>query len=313
MARFVLFRFLSTIPVLIVVSLVVFTLLNVTPGDPALMLVGDYATEAEIEAVRQDMGLDLPVHERFLAWAYHLATGNLGVSAFASEQVGTMILQRAEPTISLAIVTLLIAIPVALGLGTVAAWKAGQPVDRAVMTLSVIGFSMPLFILGYVLIYVFALKWQIVPVQGFVSIREGVWPFLQAIILPACTLSVIYLSIIARITRTSVLQVLGEDFIRSARARGAGEARVLGRHALRNAAIPIVTIIGVSVGGLLSGALVVESVFNLPGVGRLLVDAIAKRDYPVIQGIVVVFSFIYVGINLIVDVLYVLINPTVRY
>jgi peptide/nickel transport system permease protein len=313
MAAFICKRLVGTLPVVLVVALVIFLLLFLTPGDPATLIAGDYATPDDIERIRVRLGLNEPIHTQFGIWLWHLATGDLGASIFSNVPVTQLISQRMEPTISLGLMALGIAIPIALLLGVLAAWRAGKWTDRFVMLFAVLGFSMPIFVLGYCLIYVFAIELQILPVQGFVSIKQGIGPFLRNMILPASTLSVIYIALLARITRTSMLEVLHEDHIRTARAKGVPEIKVLLFHGLRNAAVPIVTMIGISMAILISGSVVVESVYNLPGVGRLLIDAVLKRDYPVIQGIILMFSFMYVAVNLAIDIAYAFLDPRIRY
>ena len=313
MVIFVAKRLLATIPVILVVAVIIFLLLFLTPGDPAIVLAGDHATVDDIARIRTQLGLDQPIYLRFLIWLGQLGRGDLGMSIFSSIPVSQLILQRAEPTVSLALATLTIAIPTAIFLGVVGAWKAGKWLDRAVMLFAVVGFSTPIFVLGYCLIYLFAIELDLVPVQGFASIGQGVGPFVRSMILPAVTLAVIYVALLARITRTSMLEVLHEDYVRTARAKGVSEIKVLLFHGLRNAAVPIVTMIGISTALLISGSVVVESVYNLPGIGRLLIDAIVKRDYPVIQGVVLTFSFLYVVVNLLVDIAYAFLDPRIRY
>jgi len=313
MVIFVAKRLLATSPVILVVAVIIFLLLFLTPGDPAIVLAGDHATVDDIARIRTQLGLDQPIYLRFLIWLGQLGRGDLGMSIFSSIPVSQLILQRAEPTVSLALATLTIAIPTAIFLGVVGAWKAGKWLDRAVMLFAVVGFSTPIFVLGYCLIYLFAIELDLVPVQGFASIRQGVGPFVRSMILPAVTLAVIYVALLARITRTSMLEVLHEDYVRTARAKGVSEIKVLLFHGLRNAAVPIVTMIGISTALLISGSVVVESVYNLPGIGRLLIDAIVKRDYPVIQGVVLTFSFLYVVVNLLVDIAYAFLDPRIRY
>ena len=218
-----------------------------------------------------------------------------------------------EPTLSLALTTLIFAIVVAIPLGILAAWKAGSWVDRTVMAFSVLGFSTPVFVLGYALIYIFALQLGLFPVQGFVSITDGIIPFLHRLVLPSITLSVIFIALFARITRASILEILNEDYIRTAKSKGLGERSILARHALPNAAVPIVTVIGIGFALLIGGVVVTESVYNIPGLGRLTVDAVLRRDYPVIQGIILVFSGLYVLVNLIIDLLYVALDPRIRF
>jgi peptide/nickel transport system permease protein len=313
MGRFILGRLLATIPVMGIVATIVFLLLRLSPGDPAAVLAGDAATPETIAAIRARLGLDRPMLEQFVDWIWRLVHGDLGTSIISNQTVARMIGDRIEPTLSLATTTIVFAVLIAVPLGVVAAWRHGTLVDRAVMALSVMGFSVPVFVLGYFWIYGLAMELRWLPVQGFTSIRQGLGPFLERITLPTLTLSVIYIALIARITRASVLEVLGEDYIRTAYAKGVGERAVLTHHALRNAAVPIVSVIGIGVALLISGVVVTESVFNVPGLGRLTVDAVLARDYPVIQGIILLFSFVYVLINLAVDLAYTLFDPRIRY
>ncbi|GJE61301.1 ABC transporter permease [Methylobacterium trifolii] len=313
MGRFILGRLAATLPVMGVVAVIVFLLLRLAPGDPAAILAGDAATPEQIAAIRARLGLDQPMLEQFATWIWRLVHGDLGTSIISNQPVGRLILDRIEPTLALATSTILFAVLVAVPLGVLAAWRHGTWVDRAVMGLSVAGFSVPVFVLGYLLIFGFSMQLRWLPVQGYVSIADGLWPFLSRLILPTLTLSVIYIALIARTTRSSVLEVLGEDYIRTARAKGVTEARVLRRHALRNAAIPVISVIGLGIALLISGVVVTESVFNLPGLGRLTVDAVLARDYPVIQGVILLFSALYVLVNLSIDLSYLLFDPRIRY
>jgi peptide/nickel transport system permease protein len=313
MLTFVAKRVLSLIPVIVVVAIVVFLLLRLSPGDPAVVIAGDNADAVAIERIRASLGLDQPLVTQFFIWAASLLQGDLGISIFSKIPVTDLILQRLEPTVSLALTTLFFSVLIAVPLGTIAGATAGSCLDRSLMLVSVLGFSIPAFVLGYCLIYVFSLQLRILPVQGFSSIRQGIGPFLSTIALPTMTMGLAYLVLIARITRASVLEMMGEDFIRTARAKGVKERLVVTRHALRNSAIPILTVIGIGVALLISGVVVIETVFNIPGVGRLVVDAILKRDYPVIQGIILVFSGTYVLINLAIDIGYAFLDPRVRY
>jgi peptide/nickel transport system permease protein len=224
-----------------------------------------------------------------------------------------LISQRLEPTLALAMVTIVLAVLVAVPLGVLAAWRFGGWLDRALMGFSVLGFSVPIFVLAYILIWIVSLKLGWLPVQGYRRIADGFWPFLQHLILPAISLSVIYIALIARVTRAAVLETLGEDYIRTARAKGLSESRVLVRHALANAAVPIATVIGLGVALLIGGVVVTESVYAIPGLGRLTVDAVLARDFPTIQGVILLFSFAYVIVNLLVDLSYVFFDPRIRY
>lgn len=313
MAAFLLRRLLATIPVMLMVAVLVFLMLRLTPGDPAAIMAGDNASSAEVEVIRAGLGLDRPLPVQFAIWFGDLLRGDLGESFFFKRPVTDLILQRIGPTLSLATTTIVIAILVAVPLGVLAAWRHGTIVDRLVSGFAVLGFSVPVFVLGYTLIYVFAIRLNWLPVQGYKPLSAGLGPFLYQLILPSITLSVVYIALIARITRASVLDVLGEDYIRTARAKGLHESVVLRRHALRNAAVPIVTVIGLGVALLIGGVVVTESVFNIPGLGRLTVDAVLGRDYPTIQGVILVFSLAYVLVNLAIDLAYTLLDPRIRY
>jgi peptide/nickel transport system permease protein len=306
-------RVLATIPVLAIVALVVFAILHVAPGDPAALIAGDQATPEQIAAIRVKLRLDLPLHEQFVLWLGSALHGDLGTSIFSNRPVASLFLQRLEPTVALAVMTTIIAVVLAVPIGVLAAWKAGSFVDRGVMSIAVLGFAFPVFVVGYILIYVFAMKLKVLPIQGYRPIADGFWPFVQHLVLPSLALGLSFMALIARITRASVLEVLGQDHIRTARAKGLPARRLLFDHALPNAAVPIVTIIGVGVALLLGGVVVTESVFAIPGLGRLVVDAILSSDYPVIQGALLIFSLTYVVVNLIVDLVYVAIDPRIRY
>jgi peptide/nickel transport system permease protein len=313
MLGYLLRRVLAAVPVMGVVALVVFLLLRLTPGDPAAILAGDTATPAQLERIRASLGLNEPLYVQFFTWIGKLLHGDLGVSLISNVPVMRMISQRIEPSISIALATIILSVLVAVPLGVIAAWKQGTWIDRFVMGLSVLGFSVPVFVIGYILIQLFALDLRWLPVQGFKSITGGFWPFLERLVLPTLALSFIYVALIARMTRASMLDVLGEDYVRTARAKGIGEVAVLFRHALRNAAVPVITVIGSGFALLISGVVVTESVFNIPGIGRLTVDAVLARDYPVIQAMILLTSLLYVTINLLIDVAYTLLDPRIRY
>lgn len=313
MAEYILRRLFATIPVLAVVAIVVFSILHLTPGDPAATIAGDQGTEEQIQQIRQKLGFDRPIYEQFYVWLANVSQGNLGVSIFSNKPVTELLAQRIEPTVALTVATTIVTVFIALPLGVLAAWHAGSLVDRSVMGFAVLGFAFPVFVIGYLLIYAFAIKIPILPVQGYVSISEGFWPFLQHLILPSLALGMSFTALIARITRASVLEVLSQDHIRTAKAKGVPTTPLLFSHALKNASVPIVTIIGVGIALLLSGVVVTESVFAIPGVGRLVVDAILSRDYPVIQGVLIVFALVYVLINLLIDISYVFLDPRIRY
>ena len=313
MLAFIVRRIITTIPVMAFVALFVFSLLYVAPGDPAAVIAGDQASPADVERIRASLGLDRPYLVRFAEWSFRVLQGDLGTSIFTSLPVTQLIAQRIEPTLSLMILTLIFAVTIAVPMGVIAAWKAGTWIDRGAMAFAVFGFSVPVFVVGYLLAYVFALELGWLPAQGYTPIEQGVGPWLANLILPALTLGLVYIALIARVTRATMLDVLQQDYVRTARAKGLAQGSVLFVHALKNAAVPIVTVIGIGIALLIGGAVVTETVFAIPGLGRLTVDAILRRDYPVIQGVVLLFSFTYVLVNLAIDLLYTLIDPRIRY
>lgn len=296
-----------------VVATFVFLLLRLTTGDPAAIIAGDNATGQDVAAIRTKLGLDRPIAQQFVIWLGNIARGDLGESFFFKKKVSELILDRVEPTLSLATCTVVLAVLLAVPLGVIAAYRRGTWVDRFVMGLSVLGFSVPAFVIGYGLIYVFAIQFGWLPVQGYQRISQGVGGFIERLILPSLTLAAIYIALIARVTRGSVLEVLNADYVRTARAKGLADLWVLLRHVLRNAAVPIVTVIGLGVAVLIGGVVVTESVFSIPGLGRLTVDAVLARDYPTVQAVVLLFSLAYVFINLIVDLTYTVLDPRIRY
>jgi peptide/nickel transport system permease protein len=304
---------MATIPVMLVVAFFVFSLLYLAPGDPAAIIAGDQATPADVERIRASLGLDRPFLIRFGEWLWQIIHGDLGTSIFTNLPVSHMIAQRIEPTLSLMVLTIVFSIVIAIPLGVLAAWKQGSWIDSGVMALGVFGFSVPVFVVGYVLAYLFALQLDWLPVQGFHSLNDGLLPFLRNLTLPTIALGLALIALLARITRATMLDVLSQDYVRTAKAKGVDQRSVLFVHALKNAAVPIVTVIGNSVAVLIAGAVLTESVFAIPGLGRLTVDAILRRDYPVIQGVVLLFSFTYVLVNLLVDLLYTLFDPRIRY
>jgi len=296
-----------------VVAIFVFSLLYITPGDPAAVIAGDIATAEDIARIHHQLGLDEPFLWRFGGWLWGVLRGDLGISIFTNLPVAQLIGQRLEPTLALTTTALVVTVIFAIPLGVIAAWKVGTWIDRGVMIFAVIGFSLPAFVLAYLLILAFSIELDWLPVQGYVSIREGFAPFIQHLILPSIALGLIYGALIARITRASMLEVLSQDYIRTAQAKGLANETVLVRHALKNAAVPIVTVIGIGIALLISGVIVTETVFAIPGIGRLTVDAILRRDYPIIQGVILLFSAAYVLVNLAVDISYTLLDPRVRY
>jgi peptide/nickel transport system permease protein len=313
MARFLLQRILATIPVMFIVAVIVFTLIRMVPGDPAAVIAGNMATNEDIARIRTELGLDRGFFTQFAIWVKGLLTGDLGQSFFFKKSVADIVADRLAPTLSLALLTIVITVLIAVPLGTLAAWKHGGWLDRALMGFSVLGFSIPVFVIGYLLVYVFALNLDWFPVQGYKPIREGFFPWLHHLLLPAITLSIVYVALIARVTRASVAEALTEDYVRTARAKGLPESRVLIKHALANAAVPIVTVIGIGIALLIGGVVVTESVFSIPGLGTLTVDAVLARDFPVIQAVILFFAFLYVMVNLLVDLSYLFLDPRIRY
>jgi peptide/nickel transport system permease protein len=306
-------RLLATIPVMGVVAVIVFLLLHLAPGDPATLIAGDFATAEDIARIGKQLGLDRPLPVQFVGWVGQILQGELGTSIFSQLPVSRLIRQRLEPTLVLSVTTLVIAVILAVPVGVLAAWRARTWIDRVVMGLAVCGLSVPVFVLGYLLIYFFAIRLGWLPVQGYVSLAQGLGPCLRSIALPSLALGSIYMALIARITRASLLEVLQEDYVRTAHAKGLSTLTVVVTHALRNASIPIVTIIGVGLTLLIGGVVITESVFAIPGIGRLTVDAILRRDYPIIQAVILLSSGVYVLVNLVIDLVYTVLDPRIRY
>jgi len=306
-------RLVAAIPVMLVVATVVFLLLRLAPGDPARIIAGDMASEDTVAQIRADMGLDKPLATQYVLAMGALLQGDLGVSIISKDPVSSLIGQRLGPTLALALCAILVTVLAAIPLGVFSAWWHKRLLDRITLAVTVLAFSVPAFVVGYLLILVFSVKLNWLPVQGYAGLAAGFGAFLYHMVLPTVTLATVFVALITRITRGSMLEVLGEDFVRTARAKGVPERYVLYRHALRNAAVPIVTVIGLALTTLISGVVVTETIFNIPGVGRLIVDAVLARDYPVVQGTILFFSFVYVFINLVIDMLYVVLDPRIRY
>ena len=313
MLSLVLKRLVAAIPVVLIVATVVFLLLRMAPGDPARVIAGDMASEETIAQIRTNLGLDRPLPTQYAMAMSALAKGDLGTSIVSRQPVSALIGSRIGPTAALAVSSLLLTVLLAIPLGVLSAWWHRRAFDRATMALTVLAFSVPAFVVGYVLVLVFSVTLNWFPVQGYAPLADGVGGFVYRLVLPSLTLATVFVALITRITRASMLDVLGEDFVRTARAKGAPERTVLFRHALRNAAAPIVTVVGVAITTLVSGVVVTETIFNIPGVGSLIVDAVLARDYPVVQGTILFFSFIYVFVNLAIDLVYVLLDPRIRY
>jgi peptide/nickel transport system permease protein len=313
MGAYIARRLLSTLLVMALVGVFIFLLLHLAPGDPAAIIAGDNASPAQIIMIRHQLGLDAPLPVQFVRWVWRIAHGDFGISIFSEAPVMELIRQRLPATIALTSTTIVFAAVLAVGAGVLAAWRAGGLLDRVLMGFAALGFSVPVFVVGYVLIYVCAIRLHWLPVQGYTPLSDGVWPWASHLVLPSIALGLAYVALIARITRASMLEVLSEDYMRTARAKGASTGSMMFHHALKNAGVPIVTVIGIGVALLISGVVITETVFNIPGLGRLTVDAITNRDYPIIQGVIVVFSGAYVLVNLAVDLVYTLIDPRIRY
>ncbi len=313
MYAYVVRRLLATIPIMGLVAVFVFLLLHMSPGDPAVIIAGDFATPAQVDQIRTQLGLNDPLHVQFLNWLWNILRGDMGQSIYSGLPVSRLIGQRVEPTVMLTLTTMIIAITFAIPLGVIAAWKVGTWVDRLVMTFAVLGFSVPVFVLGYALILGGSVWLGWFPVQGYTSITDSFTGFLRHITLPALTLGLVFMALIARMTRATMLDVLNEDYVRTAYAKGLATRKVLIKHALKNAMVPISTTIGLGLALLIGGVVVTESVFSIPGLGRLTVDAVLRTDYPVIQGVILVFSIAYVLLNLLIDLSYVLFDPRIRY
>jgi peptide/nickel transport system permease protein len=313
MGPYVIRRVLATIPVMGVVAVIVFLMLRLSPGDPAAIVAGDQATTEDIAAIREKLGLDQPLLRQFALWIAQLLSGDFGTSIYLNRPVMGLILERVEPTLALSVSTMIFAVLLAVPMGVLAAWRAGTWLDQLIMAVSVLAFSVPVFLIGYGLVIGFALSLDLLPVQGFVSLLEDPAAFLRHLILPTLTLGLVYTALLARITRATMLEVLNEDFIRTARAKGLAESRVLILHALKNASVPIVTTIGVGLALLIGGVVVTESVFAIPGIGRLTIEAVLQRDYPVIQGVILVVAGVYVLVNLAIDLTYSALDPRIRF
>jgi peptide/nickel transport system permease protein len=313
MTAYVARRLIALLPVLLIVATVGFFLIYLTPGDPAAVMLGPDATADELENLRQIMGLDRPLLVQLVRWYTRMLQGDLGYSIFLQRPVVQAIIERIEPTVLLTLLSLLIAVAIGVPAGIIAAVRRNTWLDQASMGIALFGVSVPNFWLGLNLILLFSVYLGLFPVAGYVPLDESVSGALRSLVLPSVTLGISASALIARMTRSSMLEVLGQDFIRTARAKGNKERRVIYRHALRNAMIPTITVIGLAMGGLLSGAIVTETVFALPGVGRLVISSVLRRDYPVVQGILMFLAAIYVLVNLLIDVVYVYLDPRVKY
>src|SRR6218665_1807098 len=305
-------RLLAALPVMAVGAVVVFLLIHLSPGDPAALIAGDLATGEDIEKRRVALGLDLPLWQQFMVWFGKLVTGDLGVSIFSQGPVTQLLAQRLEPTLSIPPLTMALTLLVALPLGTLAAHRAGSWIDRLVMLFAVLAFSVPVFLVGYLLVYGFAIRLPWFPVQGYARLADGAGPWLRSLVLPCVTLALVYIALVTRMTRATVLEALHEDYIRTARAKGLGVLPVL-LQALHNAAVPIATTVGMGIALLIGGVVVTETVFAIAGVGRLVVDSVPRPDYPVIQSVLLISAGVFVLINLLIDLSYRFLDPRIQY
>ncbi|MGG4493953.1 ABC transporter permease [Brevibacillus reuszeri] len=313
MGGYLLKRIVSLLPVLFVVAIVDFIIIHLTPGDPASVMLGSQATEEELANLREQLGLTLPIYTRFFQWIIGILQGDLGWSIFMGMPVTEAISEHLGPTLSLTILAEIIAILFAIPLGIMAANRRGSWMDQSFMTFAMLGISLPSFWIGLNLILLFAVQFNWLPAAGYQPLSSGIVNHLKYLIMPAVSLGIMQGALIARMTRSSMLEVLGENYIRTAEAKGLKMWIVTYKHALRNAFIPILTVIGLSFATLIGGAVVTETVFNIPGIGKLIVNSVLRRDYEVIQGTVLMIAAAYVFINLIVDILYAYIDPRVRY
>jgi peptide/nickel transport system permease protein len=313
MLQYVIQRIIATIPVVLLVAIITFSLVHIAPGDPAAVIAGDFGNPEDIQRVRKQLGLDKPIHEQLWIWLSHVARGDLGSSIFSRYPVTELIAQRLQPTIVLALASEILAVVIAVPLGVIAAWKANTLIDRAIMLFAVLGFSIPVFWLAYNLIFLFAVRLEWLPAVGYEPISNGIVPWLKSITLPTIAIAVIFAALIARMTRTTMLEILREDYIRTARAKGLTPRKVIFLHAFKNAVLPVITVSGWSLGMLLGGTIVIEKIFLLPGMGTLLVDSVTARDYTLIQAEVLVFAIGILTVNLLVDLVYVWLDPRIRY
>ena len=313
MGAYIIKRVFSLIPVLVLVGVTAFFLVHIIPGDPAVVMLGTDATPQQIQELQEQMGLNRPLYVQFVIWAGNVLRGDLGESYFLGRSVTTALMERLPATISLAIVSLFIAVLVGIPSGILAAIKQNRFMDQTIMVVAMIGVSVPSFWLGLTLILLFSVILRWFPSGGYIPLSEDFFGGLRYIILPALALGFMQTALIARMARSSMLEVLCQDYIRTARSKGLKEHLVIIRHALKNTMIPVLTVIGLVFGILLSGTIIVETVFTYPGVGRLVVKAVRNRDYPLIQGALLMVSGIYVLVNLLVDLLYPILDPRIKY
>ena len=313
MGRYIIHRLLAAIPVLFIVTLISFGIMQLVPGDAAVVMAGPQATAVEIERVRVQLGLDQPFLSQLARWYIGLSQGDLGRSILLGRSVAQAIAERLPITLTLALLAFILTMAIGVPAGIIAALKQNTWIDQAVMTVALIGVSLPNFWLGLMLIILFSVMLDLLPAGGYVTLSQGLWPWVKSLLLPCLSLGLLQMGLLARITRSTMLEVLRQDYIRTARAKGLPTFKVVAKHALKNAMIPVVTVIGIIFSLLLTGSVVIETVYSLPGLGRLLATSIFSRDYPVIQGGLLLTASMFVGINLVVDVLYAFLDPRVRY
>ncbi len=313
MSGYIIRRLIASIPVIFLVGIITFSILHIAPGDPAVLMAGEEATPEDVEKMRVALGFDKPFYVQFGVWVGNLLRGDLGTSIFSKHSITSLMAPRLQPTLSLGLLAIVLSILLGIPMGILAAWKVGSLTDRSVMVFAVLGFSVPVFWLGFIFIWLFAVNFRIFPAVGFVPISDGLFPYLRSLTLPALANAIPFSALVARMTRSTMVEVLQEDYIRTARAKGLAEFGVIGRHALRNASIPIVTVIGLVFAALVSGAVVTETVFAIPGLGRLLVDGVVRRDYPIVQAMLMVTAVSYVFVNLVIDIFYAYLDPRIRY
>lgn len=312
MLNYIIKRIFSLVPVLFVVSIAIFMLVHITPGDPASVMLGVDATKEQLEELRQEMGLDLPIYQQYFNWIAGVFQGDFGTSYFMKEPVTQSIAEHLGPTLSLAIIAQTITILIAVPLGIAAANRRGTIADQSIMGVSLLGMSIPSFLLGLFLILLIGVKLGWLPVAGYQPLSAGLWNHIKYLIMPAISLGAIQAALVARMTRTSMLEVLNTNFIKTAQAKGVKKRAIVYKHALRNAFLPILTVIGQTFGILVAGAVVTETIFNIPGIGQLIINSVERRDYSVIQGVVLFVTLSYVLINLVIDLLYGFVDPRVR-
>ena len=313
MTIYVLRRLLAVVPVMLVVATVTFVLIHLAPGDPASVIAGPYASADDVAKLRHQLGLDEALPVQLVRWYGRLLRGDLGDSIFLRRPVTEAIVDRLEPTLLLTTWATLVAVLIGVPAGIVSARYHNSAVDQSLMGLALVGLSVPNFLLGLLMILVFGVWLRWLPVAGYVPLEAGVWSNLRSLVMPSLALGLVQSALIARITRSSMLDVLREQFVLTGRAKGLAENVVVYKHALKNAIIPTLTVIGITFALLIGGAVVIETVFNIPGLGRLIISAVLRRDYPVIQGVVLLIAVTYTAVNLLVDLAYLVVDPRVRY